>query len=109
LQTASVGGAEPIPELKYTCDEQANDYDEKILKLPARVEAIKSLMSELSSFSDAAWWTADTVDLSVCDFTKSRAHWQQRSVALLPVRVLVLVIWKRSHATHVDTRSLLSN
>ena len=60
----------PIPELKYACDEQANDYDEKILKLPARVEAIKSLMSELSSFSDAAWWTADTVDLSVCDFTK---------------------------------------
>jgi len=60
----------PIPELKYACDEQANDYDEKTLKLPARVEAIKSLMSELSSFSDAAWWTADTVDLSVCDFTK---------------------------------------
>ena len=60
----------PIPELKYTCDEQANDYDEKILKLQARVAAIKSLMSELSSFSDAAWWTADTVDLSVCDFTK---------------------------------------
>jgi hypothetical protein len=27
-------------------------------------------MSELSSFSDAAWWAADTVDLSVCDFTQ---------------------------------------
>jgi len=60
----------PIPELTYTCDEQANDWDEKILKLPARVAAIKSLMSALSSFSDAAWWAADTVDLSVCDFTQ---------------------------------------
>ena len=60
----------PQPELSYECGAQANDWDEKILKLPARLTAIKSLMSELSSFSDAAWWTADPVDLSVCDFTQ---------------------------------------
>lgn len=59
----------PAPELSYPCDEQANDWDEKILKLPARVAAIKTLMFELSSFSDAAWWAADPVDLGVCDFT----------------------------------------
>src|SRR5262249_792150 len=59
----------PAPELSYPCDDQANDWDEKILKLPARVAAIKTLMSELSSFSDAAWWAADPVDLDVCDFT----------------------------------------
>ena len=58
----------PVPELKYQCDDQLNDYDEKILKLPGRVAAIKTLMSELSSFNDAAWWSADAVDLSVCDF-----------------------------------------
>ena len=58
----------PMPELTYQCGDQANDWDEKFLKLPARVEAIKSLMSELSSFSDTAWWTADPADLSVCDF-----------------------------------------
>src|ERR1044072_5977799 len=59
----------PIPELTYQCNEQLNDYDEKILKLPERVAAIRTLMSELSSFNDSAWWSADAVDLSVCDFT----------------------------------------
>ena len=59
----------PIPELTYQCNEQLNDYDEKILKLPERVAAIKTLMSELSSFNDPAWWSADPVDLGVCDFT----------------------------------------
>jgi len=58
------------PELSYECDGEANDWDEKILKLPARVTAIKSLRAELSSFSDDAWWAADTVDLSVCDFAE---------------------------------------
>src|SRR5690349_78063 len=55
----------PIPRLDYPCDEQLQDWDEKILKLPARVEAIKNLTSELASFSDPAWWKADPVDLSV--------------------------------------------
>jgi len=59
----------PVPELTYQCNEQLNDYDEKILKLPERVAAIKTLMTELASFNDAAWWSADAVDLSVCDFT----------------------------------------
>lgn len=56
------------PELSYQCNDQLNDYDEKILKLPERVAAIKTLMTELASFNDAAWWSADAVDLSVCDF-----------------------------------------
>src|SRR5262249_30224185 len=60
----------PKPELSYQCDEQLSDYDEKTLKLPARLAAIKSLMSQLSSFSDPAWWAADVVDLGVCDFVK---------------------------------------
>jgi hypothetical protein len=59
----------PRPELSYECGDQANDWDEKILKLPARVEAINDLMSELSKFDDASWWTADTGDLGVCDYT----------------------------------------
>jgi hypothetical protein len=60
----------PIPELSYPCDDQLNDYDEKILKLPARLTALKSLMSQLSSFSDPAWWSTDIVDLGVCDYTR---------------------------------------
>jgi len=60
----------PIPELSYPCDEQLNDYDEKTLKLPARLAAIKTLMSQLSSFNDSIWWATDVVDLGVCDYTK---------------------------------------
>src|ERR1044072_8991566 len=60
----------PIPQLSYPCDDQLNDYDEKILKLPARLTAIKTLMSQLSAFSAPRWWTSDIVDLGVCDYTK---------------------------------------
>ena len=60
----------PMPELNYQCGDQPNDWDEKILKLPARRSAIETLMLELSSFSDTAWWTADPVDLGVCEFSQ---------------------------------------
>jgi hypothetical protein len=60
----------PIPELSYPCDEQLSDYDEKTLKLPARLAAIKTLMSQLSSFNESVWWSTDIVDLGVCDYTK---------------------------------------
>src|ERR1043165_6608207 len=60
----------PTPRLDYPCDEQLQDWDEKILKLPARVEAMKKLTSELGTFSDPAWWVADPVDLSVCDYAQ---------------------------------------
>jgi hypothetical protein len=66
---ATLAALPPKPELTYECDAQLNDWDEKILKLPARVAAIKTLESELTSFTDAAWWAADTVDLGVCEFT----------------------------------------
>ncbi|HEU4710808.1 MAG TPA: winged helix DNA-binding domain-containing protein [Pyrinomonadaceae bacterium] len=45
--------------LTYPCGEQANDWDEKILNLPARLAAIKTLSKELATFNNAAWWTAD--------------------------------------------------
>jgi hypothetical protein len=67
-KNATLAALKPMPELSYQCDEQLNDYDEKILKLPARVSAIRSLLSELSSFTESAWWAADVVDLGVCDF-----------------------------------------
>ena len=66
----TLAAVKPRPELSYPCDGQLQEWDEKILKLPARVAAIKTLVSQLSSFSDAAWWAADAVDLSVCDFAQ---------------------------------------
>lgn len=67
-KNATLAALKPMPELSYQCDDQLNDYDEKILKLPARVSAIKSLVSELSRFTEPAWWAADVVDLGVCDY-----------------------------------------
>ena len=66
----ALAALKPIPKLSYPCEDQLNDYDEKILKLPARLTAIKTLMSQLSSFSDPAWWSSDIVDLGICDYTK---------------------------------------
>ena len=65
----ALAALKPKPELSYPCDGQPNDFDEKVLKLPARVSAIKTLSAQLSSLTDAAWWTSSTQDLNVCDFT----------------------------------------
>ena len=65
----ALAALKPLPKLSYECNDRLNDYDEKILKLPERVTAIQSLITELSTFNDNAWWTADVVDLGVCDFT----------------------------------------
>ena len=67
-KSATLAALKLKPELSYECDAELQDWDEKILKLPARVAAIKTLASELSSFTDPAWWAADTVDLGVCEF-----------------------------------------
>src|SRR5215510_8495917 len=67
---SALAALKPKPELSYQCDEQLNDYDEKTLTLPARLEAIKTLMSQLSTFSEPAWWSADIVDLGVCEYTQ---------------------------------------
>jgi len=67
-KNATLTALKPKPELSYECDAQLNDWDEKVLKLPARVAAIKTLVSGLASFSNPAWWAADVVDLGVCDF-----------------------------------------
>ena len=70
-RSATLAALKPMPKLSYECGDQPNDWDEKILKLPARVAAIEMLESQLSSFTEPAWWAADAVDLSVCDFTKT--------------------------------------
>ena len=65
---ATLAALKPKPKLDYQCDDNLNAWDEKILKLPARVAAIKSLVSDLSSFNEPAWWAADVVDIGVCEF-----------------------------------------
>lgn len=59
----------PFPKLRYRCG-QGNDYDEKILKRPDRIQAIKALMLNLETFTNPAWWQADVDDLNICELRK---------------------------------------
>jgi hypothetical protein len=65
---SALAASKPIPKLRYSC--RGVKDDEKILKLPARVQAIRVLMAQLTAFSDAAWWKTPVDDLNVCDFRK---------------------------------------
>ena len=56
----------PLPKMEYECPEEPNDSDEKILKLPARLAALRSIEKELAVFNDAAWWQAGTDELTAC-------------------------------------------
>lgn len=56
----------PLPKMEYECPEEPNDSDEKILKLPARLAALRSIEKELAGFNDAAWWQAETDELNAC-------------------------------------------
>ncbi len=55
----------PLPKLRYPCG-SGNDYDEKILKLPARLRALKAVESRLALISDTGWWSADVDGLNAC-------------------------------------------
>jgi hypothetical protein len=56
----------PKPQFDYPCGE--NDFDEKLLKTPERLAALKGLMTELSGLSGAEWWQTSVEDLNTCDF-----------------------------------------
>jgi len=60
----------PIPKLRYRCGSAAGDYDEKILKLPVRLHAIKTLERQLEALNSDAWWHTSADDLNVCDFQR---------------------------------------
>lgn len=55
-----------LPKLEYACPDDPNDSDDKILKLPARLAAIRRIMKELAGFTNAAWWQASIDELNAC-------------------------------------------
>jgi hypothetical protein len=57
----------PLPKMEYDCPEDLNEDDDKILKLPERIAAIRRVMNALRSFADAAWWEANVDDLNACE------------------------------------------
>ena len=61
----------PPPKLSYRCTAKYGESDEKILRLPGRVRAIKVLTGRLESFTDSAWWQADVEDINACDLRKA--------------------------------------
>jgi hypothetical protein len=56
----------PLPKMEYDCPEGLIDSDDKILKLPERLAAIRGLVKELEGFTNAAWWQAEIDDLNAC-------------------------------------------
>lgn len=56
----------PLPELEYDCPEPI-DSDEALMKLPARLAAIRLLEKVLETFDNAAWWNADAQELNYCE------------------------------------------
>lgn len=60
----------PMPKLKYQCDAELEDYDQKVLKLPNRILAIKALERKLESFTSPAWWQANVDDLNLCELRR---------------------------------------
>jgi len=60
----------PIPALRYSCKGAKDEWDEKILKLPARTSALKLIAAQLETFTQPTWWQADVDDLAVCDFRR---------------------------------------
>src|SRR4051794_35987562 len=58
----------PIPQLRYRCRPNVDEYDEAILKWPERVRAVSALSAQLKMLTQAAWWDADVEDLDACSF-----------------------------------------
>src|SRR5690349_11919304 len=71
----------PMPKLEYECPEDSTGTDDALLKLPARLAAIRKLESALASFTSGAWWQATVDELNACEihgavgrFTEDEAH-----------------------------------
>ena len=60
-----------FPKLEYECDESLSDYDDKVLKLPQRLAAIRGAMKQLEGFTNDAWWRASVDELNVCNVHQS--------------------------------------
>jgi len=60
-----------FPKLEYECDESLTDYDDKVLKLPQRLAAIRGVMKQLEGFTNDAWWRASVDELNACNVHQS--------------------------------------
>ncbi|HXT61761.1 MAG TPA: hypothetical protein VN696_01875 [Pyrinomonadaceae bacterium] len=63
---AAFAAYKPLPPLEYECPDPYVS-DEALLKLPARLAAIRLLEKVLGAFDNAGWWNADTEELNICE------------------------------------------
>ena len=57
----------PLPKIEYECPEEGSGSDEALMKLPARLAAIRMVEKELMGFDHASWWNADAEQLNYCE------------------------------------------
>jgi hypothetical protein len=60
-----------FPKLEYDCPDGPTDSDDKILKLPQRLNAIRGVIKELETFTNPAWWESSVDELNACSVHKS--------------------------------------
>ncbi len=61
----------PFPTLRYSCKGAKDEWDEKVLKLPARISALKIVATQLEALNTPAWWQTAVDDLTLCDFRRN--------------------------------------
>jgi hypothetical protein len=65
-QPAALAALKPLPKLHYSCGDQSDDSDEKILRVPERIRAKQVLVGQLEALTSAPWWQANPDDLAAC-------------------------------------------
>src|SRR5215510_3767344 len=63
---ATFAAFKELPKLEYECPEEGTDTDDKILKLPQRLAAIRGVVKQLEGFRNPAWWQAGVDELNAC-------------------------------------------
>ena len=64
---ATLAAFKPLPKLEYDCPEGVADSSDEMLKLPARLAAIRKLESSLRQFVSPAWWSTNVDSLNSCE------------------------------------------
>jgi hypothetical protein len=63
---AAFAAYKALPQLEYECPEEGY-ADAALMKLPARLAAIRLVEKALGTFDRAAWWNADADELNYCE------------------------------------------
>ena len=56
----------PLPGIEYECPDESTS-DDALMKLPARLAAIRMIEKVLATFDTARWWNADAEELNYCE------------------------------------------